>query len=64
MLTYACEVTDPHPIFGGKVVRRLFPTRKEATWYGEREVAAAAAECGMQGVTFRVLTERTDRKQG
>ena len=53
---YACEITDHHPTLGGKTVSLGWPTRKEATWYGERE-AKAAEEIFTDGtkVTFRVF---------
>ena len=55
---YACEVTDHNPTFGGKSVVLGFPTRKEATWYGEHEVSAAK-ELFTDGtvVTFRVTKQ-------
>ena len=40
---YCCEILDREPKFVGKV-QHAFPTMKEATWYGEHEVEAAA-EC-------------------
>lgn len=54
MIRYAVELTDHHPTLGGKTEVQSWATRKEATWYAEREVAAAN-ELGFGPVTFRVI---------
>ena len=51
---YHIIINDPDPKHGGVTQYGPLPTRKEATWWGEREVLAAA-ELGIQGVTFQIV---------
>ncbi len=50
---WAVEITDPHPVHGGKVVKAPFAYRAHAELWARDEVAAAI-EIGFQGVTARV----------
>ena len=52
-LVWACEITDPHPTLGGKVVKAPFAYKAHAELYGRDEISAAA-QLGFPGCTFRV----------
>ena len=57
---YYVILTDHHPTLGGDTQYGPLPTRKEAQWYGEREVAAAV-ELGFNApVTFKVVRAELD----